>query len=99
MKKFLAILICVAALLAVGVLCAAAVEPTQEASYWVVNAEKIDEILAGEAGEKSVGWEVPFLHIAPTIDGSISKNDTSPSRCTRTTCPGWRPWAMTPILT
>ena len=78
MKKFLAILICVTALLAVGVLCAAAVEPTQEASYWVVNAEKIDEILAGEAGEKSVGWEVPFLHIAPTIDGSISKNEYQP---------------------
>ena len=77
MKKYMAVLICLAALLALGVLCASA-EPTQEAGYWVENAEKIDEILAGEAGEKTVGWEVPFLHIAPTIDGSISKNEYQP---------------------
>ena len=78
MKKLLAILICITALVAVGVLCASAATPKQESGYWVVNAEKIDEILAGEAGEKTIGWEVPFLHIAPTIDGTVSKNEYQP---------------------
>ena len=76
MKKFIAILACIAALLVAGVVCTSAA--TQEAGYWVENAKNIDEILAGEAGEREVGWEVPFLHIAPTIDGSISKNEYQP---------------------
>ena len=76
MKKYIAILVCIAALLVAGVICASAV--SQEAGYWVENAENIDEILAGEAGEREVGWEVPFLHIAPTIDGKISKNEYMP---------------------
>ena len=76
MKKYIAILVCIAALLVAGVICASAV--SQEAGYWVENAENIDEILAGEAGEREVGWEVPFLHITPTIDGKISKNEYMP---------------------
>ena len=76
MKKYIAILVCIAALLTAGILCASAA--TQEAGYWVENAKNIDEILAGEAGEREVGWEVPFLHIAPTIDGKISKNEYMP---------------------
>ena len=76
MKKYIAILVCIAALLVAGVICSSAV--SQEAGYWVENAENIDEILAGEAGEREVGWEVPFLHIAPTIDGKISKNEYMP---------------------
>ncbi len=76
MKKYIAILVCIAALLVAGVICASAA--TQEAGYWVENAENIEEILAGEAGEREVGWEVPFLHITPTIDGKISKNEYMP---------------------
>jgi hypothetical protein len=44
----------------------------------VENAKNIDEILAGEAGEREVGWEVPFLHITPTIDGEIGKTEYMP---------------------
>ena len=52
---------------------ASAEEPTNEGGHWVINAEKIDEILAGEAGEKTTGWEVPFLQVAPVLDGTINK--------------------------
>ena len=76
MKKYIAILVCIAALLTAGIVCTSAA--TQEAGYWVENAKNIDEILAGEAGEREVGWEVPFLHIQPTIDGQISKNEYMP---------------------
>ena len=76
MKKYIAVLVCLAALLVAGVVCASAA--TQELGYWVENAKNIDEILAGEAGEREIGWEVPFLHIEPTIDGSIGKNEYMP---------------------
>ena len=76
MKKYIAILVCMAALLTAGILCASAA--TQESGYWVENAKNIDEILAGEAGEREVGWEVPFLHIQPTIDGEIGKTEYMP---------------------
>lgn len=52
---------------------ASAEEPINEGGHWVINAEKIDEILAGEAGEKTTGWEVPFLQVAPVLDGTINK--------------------------
>ena len=76
MKKYIAILVCIAALLTAGILCASAA--TQEAGYWVENAKNIEEILAGEAGEREVGWEVPFLHITPAIDGEIGKTEYMP---------------------
>ena len=77
MKKYIALILCVLALSVLSMICVAA-EPMQEAGYWVENAEKMDEILAGEAGEKTVGWEVPFLLITPTIDGTIAKNEYQP---------------------
>ena len=76
MKKYVAILFCLTVLVIAGALCASAL--TQEVGCWVENAENIDEILAGEAGEREVGWEVPFLRIAPQIDGTISKNEYQP---------------------
>ena len=76
MKKYIAILVCIAALLTAGILCASAA--SQESGYWVENAKNIEEILAGEAGEGQVGWEVPFLHIQPTIDGEIGKTEYMP---------------------
>ncbi len=76
MKKLLTAVICIAALLLMGVTVASAAE--QEAGYWVQNATNIEEILAGEAGEGDVAWEVPFLHIKPTVDGSIANNEYVP---------------------
>ena len=77
MKKLLAAIACIVTLVALCVVCASAA-PTQEAGYWVENAKNIDEILAGQAGEGEIGWDVPFLHIAPTIDGTIDKNEYQP---------------------
>ena len=76
MKKIIAVLIILSALLVAGVMCASAA--SQEMGYWVENAKNIEEILAGEAGEREIGWEVPFLHIEPTVDGQISKNEYMP---------------------
>ena len=76
MKKLIAAIICVIALVTLCTVCVSAA--VQENGYWVENATNIDEILAGEAGEREIGWEVPFLHIAPTIDGEISKNEYMP---------------------
>ena len=59
-------------------LCAEAIEPSNEGGHWVINAEKIDEILAGEAGEKTTGWEVPFMNVPPTLDGKITKGEYHP---------------------
>ena len=76
MKKLLATIACVVTLVALCVVCASAA--TQESGYWVENAKNIEEILSGHAGEGEVGWDVPFLHIAPTIDGQINKNEYQP---------------------
>lgn len=71
-------LIVTVTLMAAFALCADAIEPTNEGGHWVINAEKIDEILAGEAGEKTTGWEVPFMNVSPTLDGKISKGEYYP---------------------
>ena len=46
--------------------------------HYTEEAKKIDEIRAGQAGEGDVAWEVPFLHIAPKLDGTIDKNEYLP---------------------
>ena len=81
MKKHIRLtiaLVMLATLLAAFALCAEAVEPSNEGGHWVINAEKIDEILAGEAGEATTGWEVPFLKVSPTLDGKIAKGEYYP---------------------
>ena len=81
MKKHIRLMIALvmlATLLATFALCAEAVEPANEGGHWVINAEKIDEILAGEAGEKTTGWEVPFMNVPPTLDGKITKGEYHP---------------------
>ena len=81
MKKYarLAVaLLTVMTLVAAFAVYASAVEPINEGGHWVVNAEKIDEILAGEAGEKTTGWEVPFLKVSPTLDGKITNGEYQP---------------------
>ena len=76
MKKYVRLIVAavmVVTLIAVLAVCASAVEPTNEGGHWVINAEKIDEILDGEAGEKTTGWDVPFLQVSPVLDGTINK--------------------------
>ena len=76
MKKYVRLIVAavmILTLVTVFAVCASAVEPTNEGGHWVINAEKIDEILAGEAGEKTTGWEVPFLQVSPVLDGTINK--------------------------
>ncbi len=81
MKKYIRLIVALVTILtltAVFTVCATAVEPTNEGGHWVINAEKIDEILAGEAGEKTTGWEVPFMNVAPTLDGKITNGEYYP---------------------
>ncbi len=73
MKKYFAIVLCIAALLVLGTLSVSAYD--QLNGYWIVNSEKNDEVLAGEAGEKTTAWDVPYLHTKPTLDGTISRNE------------------------
>ena len=76
MKKYvrlIAAVVMILTLITTFAVYASAVEPTNEGGHWVINAEKIDEILAGEAGEKTTGWEVPFLQVTPVLDGTINK--------------------------
>lgn len=76
MKKYvrlIAIAVMILTLATVFAVWASAEEPTNEGGHWVINAEKIEEILAGEAGEKTTGWEVPFLQVSPVLDGTINK--------------------------
>ncbi len=61
-----------------GILCASAKTPVNEGLHYYINCDKIDEVLAGEAGEKTTAWEVPYLHITPTLDGTISKGEYIP---------------------
>ena len=76
--RFIVALIMLVTLVSAFAICAQAVEPTNEGGHWVINAEKIDEILAGEAGEKTTGWEVPFMNVSPVLDGKISKGEYQP---------------------
>ncbi len=76
--RWIAAAIMILTLMTACAVCAAAVEPIQEGGHWVINAEKNEEILAGEAGEKTTGWEVPFLKVSPTLDGKIAKGEYMP---------------------
>ncbi len=75
-RRMLICVLMVAALASVAMLSVSAAEkPGHEAMHWFINAEKIDEILAGKAGEETTGWEVPYLRIAPTLDGKINNGE------------------------
>lgn len=76
--RLIVALVMLVTLVSAFALCAGAVEPSNEGGHWVINAEKIDEILAGEAGEKTTGWEVPFMNVPPTLDGKIAKGEYHP---------------------
>ena len=76
MKKLFALILCVTTLLVLGTVTSAAATDTGE--FFIEEATKLDEISAGEAGERDVAWEVPFLHIAPKLDGNIDQNEYLP---------------------
>ena len=76
--RLIVALVMLVTLVSAFALCAEAIEPINEGGHWVINAEKIDEILAGEAGEKTTGWEVPFMNVSPTLDGKIAKGEYYP---------------------
>ena len=76
MKKLFAMILCLAALVVLCTLSASAM--VNKDGHFTEEGAKIDEIMAGNAGEGDVAWEVPFLHIAPKLDGTIDKNEYLP---------------------
>ncbi len=78
MKKLFALILCITAFLVIGTVAVAAANMINTGEYYMIEADKMDEITAGEAGEKTVAWEVPFLHISPKLDGTINKNEYLP---------------------
>ncbi len=76
MKKILVALLCLAMLFStLAVLTVSAEEEhRQQSGFWIKDAVKTEEIMAQKAGE-SIGWEVPYLPIAPQMDGEISPNE------------------------
>ena len=71
MKKYarwFMILLTVMAMVAVFTVCASAAEPVQEGGHWVINADKIDEILA----DKSLSKEEKKARVS-AIEAEISK--------------------------
>ena len=76
MKKLFAMILCLAALVVLCTLSASAM--VNKDGHFTEEAKKIDEIMAGNAGEGDVAWEVPFLHITPKLDGTIDKNEYMP---------------------
>ncbi len=77
MKKLFALVLCIAAILIIGTIAVSA-EVVNTGDFYMEEAVKIDEIMAGQAGKGTVAWEVPFLHIAPKLDGTIEKNEYLP---------------------
>ena len=77
MKKLFALALCLTALLILCTVTASAAMVNKDGHYTEEGA-KIDEVMAGQAGEGEVAWEVPFLHIAPKLDGTIDKNEYLP---------------------
>ena len=77
MKKLFTFALCLTALLILCTVTASAAMVNKDGHYTEEGA-KIDEVMAGQAGEGEVAWEVPFLHIAPKLDGTIDKNEYLP---------------------
>lgn len=77
MKKLLTFVLCLTALLILCTVTASA-DMVNKDGHYTEEGSKIDEVMAGQAGEGEVAWEVPFLHIAPKLDGTIDKNEYLP---------------------
>ena len=75
MKKLMALIVAALMIAAVCAIPAAAADRTEVAGYYEYSAEKNEEILAGEAGEATMKWNVPYQAITPTLDGEIKSNE------------------------
>ena len=75
MKRTLALIVAALMIAAICVIPAAAADRTEVAGYYEYSAEKNEEILAGEAGEASMKWNVPYQAITPVLDGVINKDE------------------------
>lgn len=75
MKRLMALIVAALMIAAVCVIPAAAADRNEADGYFEYAAEKNEEILAGEAGEATMKWNVPYQAIAPTIDGEIKSNE------------------------
>ena len=75
MKRTMALIVALLMIAAVCVIPAAAADRTEVAGYYEYSADKNDEILAGEAGEETMKWSVPYLGNEPVIDGVIGKTE------------------------
>ncbi|MBQ7380306.1 MAG: hypothetical protein IJW70_11595 [Clostridia bacterium] len=75
MKKLMALIVAALMIAAICAIPAAATDRVEVAGYYEYSAEKNDEILAGEAGEATMKWNVPYLGIEPVLDGTIGKTE------------------------
>lgn len=79
MKKALSILVLVAMLLSVLALTVSAAEYNYKTDtltdYYEMDAAKVDEIYAQEAGIATIKWTVPYLRVKPELDGKISTGE------------------------
>ena len=76
MKKLFITLACIVTLAAALALSAFAIHTDN--GVLVYDAERIEEILNCEAGERDIRWDVPFLANEPKIDGVIGKDEYLP---------------------
>lgn len=75
MKRTMALIVALLMIAAVCVIPAAASDRVEVAGYYEYASDKNDEVLAGEAGEATMKWNVPYQAIAPVIDGVINQNE------------------------
>ena len=77
MKKLMALAMAVLMLAAICAIPAAA-DRVEVAGYYEYASDKNEEVLAGEAGEATMKWSVPYLGIEPVLDGEIGKTEYQP---------------------
>ena len=75
MKKLMAVLLAAIMITAICAISAVAADRVEVAGYYEYASPKNDEVLAGEAGEASVTWNVPYLGFEPALDGNIGKTE------------------------
>ena len=75
MKKLMALAIALLMVAAICAIPAAASELVDLGTLYEFYPEKYDEIVAGEAGEATMTWNVPYQQMTPVLDGVINKNE------------------------
>lgn len=75
MKKLMALAIALLMVAAICAIPAAASDLVDLGTLYEFYPEKYDEIVAGEAGEATMTWKVPYQANTPVLDGVINKNE------------------------